>query len=134
MTRRKPSTLLSQLFRSLSQPTHIDILLAIGTWEACVCHLEAALKMRQSYISQHLMALREAGVLATRREGRFIFYRLVDPAWMDFIQMAAVTAGIARENETLALNEKALDSCVCPKCNFGAAEGLDELESVSAES
>ena len=130
MTRRKPSTLLSQLFRALSQPARVEILLAIGSGEACVCHLETVLKMRQAYISQHLMALREAGVLTTRREGRFVFYRLIDPAWMEFIQMAAATAGISRESLLIPWQTKAANSCPCPQCNTAKAESLVKLEGV----
>ena len=62
--------------RAISQPVKLEILLAIGTGEACVCHLEAAIGQRQAYISQQLMALREAGIVESRREGRNIFYRI----------------------------------------------------------
>lgn len=46
--------------------------MAIGSSEACVCHLEAMPGYRQAVISQHLKALREAGVLGTRRGGKYI--------------------------------------------------------------
>jgi DNA-binding transcriptional ArsR family regulator len=55
----------------------------------CVCHLEDALGWRQAYISQHLRALRKANILADRHEGRFVFCRLTDPAYLDFIGRAA---------------------------------------------
>ena len=131
MTKRKPSALLSQLFRALSQPARVEILLAIGTGEACVCHLETVLRMRQAYLSQHLMALREAGVLTTRREGRFIFYRLVDPAWMDFIQMAASTAGIASDHLLPMAQTNSENPCSCPKCNGTAIQSKLEMEGVT---
>src|SRR3989337_4266011 len=76
--RRIPNKL-AQVFRSLGQPARVNILLAIGTGEACVCHLEAATGQRQAYISQQLMALRRAKLVATRRDGRNIFYRLKNP-------------------------------------------------------
>jgi ArsR family transcriptional regulator len=55
------------LLRVLGQPERLSILLLIGKGEACVCHLEAALGLRQAYISQHLMALREANIVIARR-------------------------------------------------------------------
>ena len=67
---------ISQLLRAISSTPRLRILLAIGTGEACVCHLEAKLGLRQAYISQHLMDLRKGKVLTSRREGRFIFYRI----------------------------------------------------------
>ncbi|NWG07099.1 MAG: winged helix-turn-helix transcriptional regulator [Chloroflexi bacterium] len=48
---------ISPLLSAIASPQRIAILLAIGTGEACVCHLEASLGWRQAYISQHLMAL-----------------------------------------------------------------------------
>lgn len=84
--------------------------------------------MRQAYISQHLMALRETGILTTRREGRFIFYSLVDPAWMEFIQMAAKTAGISHESLITPMRANLTNSCTCPKCNPTGSDPLVEQE------
>jgi ArsR family transcriptional regulator len=69
-----PEEKISLLLHTLGQPVRIRILLAISDDEACVCHLETMLGLRQAYISQHLMAMRNAGILTTRRDGRFIFY------------------------------------------------------------
>ena len=63
----------------IGQPARIQILLIIGAQEACVCHLEAVLGMRQAGISQHLMALRKAGLVTAQRDGRNIFYHLTHP-------------------------------------------------------
>ena len=62
------------LLESFSPLARLEILLLIGAGEACVCHLETRLGYRQAYISQHLMALRQAGLLASRRNGKYIFY------------------------------------------------------------
>jgi DNA-binding transcriptional ArsR family regulator len=80
---------ISRLFRVLGQPSHLEILIAIGTGEACVCHLETAIGCRQAYISQHLMALRSEGLVVSRREGRRIFYRLKNAGVLDLIRNAA---------------------------------------------
>ena len=107
---------ISRLFRSLSQPARIEILLAIGSGEACVCHLEAMLQMRQAYISQHLMALREAGILEARRDGRFIFYRLKSTQIMEFVLLAAQPAGIPHELVVITPGERPHAGCCCPQC------------------
>ena len=67
---------LSEIFHIIGQLNRVKILLVIGQEEACVCHLEGILQQRQAYISQHLMVLRDAGILETRREGKYIFYRV----------------------------------------------------------
>lgn len=105
---------ISQLFRLIGQPTRVQILLELGRGEACVCHLEAHLGLRQAAISQHLMALRDAGLLVTRRHGRFIYYRLADPGLLDLIRLAARSVGIPEE----ALERPARDesACECPRC------------------
>ncbi|MEJ2350922.1 MAG: metalloregulator ArsR/SmtB family transcription factor, partial [Anaerolineales bacterium] len=94
--------LLVQMFRSLGQMARLRILLAIGTGEACVCHLEARLGLRQAYISQHLMALRKAGIVTDQREGRYIFYRLQNPRLLELIQLAGVLSGIPEDELIVA--------------------------------
>lgn len=102
---------LSELFQALSVAPRIEILLAIGENEACVCHLEAALGYRQAFISQHLMALREADLLQTRREGRFIYYRLADQRLLELITRAGELLGQPVSQPPLRLF-----SCECPHC------------------
>jgi len=75
LLKNAPRTI-STLFRHLSHPMRVRILLIIGAGEACVCHWEDALNTRQTYISQHLKALRKAKILKTNRDGRFVYYRL----------------------------------------------------------
>ena len=67
---------ISKLLSMIGQPARIQILVILGSEEACVCHLEAVMGMRQASISQHLMLLRKAGLVTTQREGRNIFYHL----------------------------------------------------------
>lgn len=101
----------------IASPQRIAILLAIGTAEACVCHLEAALGWRQAYISQHLMALRKADVLTDRREGRFVFYRLKNASFLDLITASARLSGIAADSISSLINVRNDASCECPQCS-----------------
>ena len=41
--------------------------------------MQAALSQRQAYVSQHLMALREAGIVTCRKDGLRVYYQLSDP-------------------------------------------------------
>lgn len=102
---------------AIASPQRIAILLAIGTGEACVCHLETALGWRQAYISQHLMALRKADVLQDRREGRYIFYRLTNAAFLDLIIASARLSGLNPEAITPLINTQINPSCECPQCS-----------------
>ncbi len=114
-----PVIKLSELLTCMSQPARIQILLGIGTQEACVCHLEAALGMSQASISQHLMILRKSNLVVTRRDGRHIFYSLGKPALLDVYKLVAITYGIdlsGLENLTFT----PIPDCPCPQCNTEA--------------
>lgn len=65
----------SQLFRALADPTRRAIYERLSRRELNVSQLGDSLPVSQPAISQHLSVLREAGLLAERREGRFSFYR-----------------------------------------------------------
>lgn len=91
---RNSSQSISDLLQLFSAPARLEILLVIGAGEACVCHLESRLGYRQAYISQHLMALRQSELLETRREGKFVFYRLGKPEILTLIKMTAEIAGV----------------------------------------
>jgi ArsR family transcriptional regulator len=110
----------SKILSVLSNPFRIRILFAIGKGEACVCHLEAVLKNRQAYISQHLMALRKAGVLNTRREGKYIYYRLADEGTLDLIRSAGKLAGLDEEQLPKTEGVEFSPSCCCPNCHKGS--------------
>lgn len=101
---------------TISSAQRIAILLAIGTGEACVCHLESALGWRQAYISQHLMALRKAGILEDRREGRYVYYRLKSNAYLDLIASSAEVSGLSKDVVIKQVNTQIYPSCECPHC------------------
>jgi len=102
---------------AIASPQRIAILLAIGTGEACVCHLETSLGWRQAYISQHLMSLRKADILQDRREGRYVFYRLKDASLLDLITASARLSGLSVETVSALINTKINPSCECPQCS-----------------
>ena len=77
MTNREYSIAL--LFKALADDTRLRLINLIGDDEVCVCFFVEVLKINQPKISRHLAYLRRAGVVAARREGKWIHYRLVDP-------------------------------------------------------
>lgn len=118
LTPDRPAEQISKLFSLIGQPARIQILLVIGTQEACVCHLEMVLGMRQASISQHLMVLRKAGLVTSRREGRNIFYQIAYPEVLDVLQQAARLTGSSPEM-LQALTLRPIPDCPCPDCNPG---------------
>jgi ArsR family transcriptional regulator len=119
---------ISNLLRAIGPPTRLRILLAIGKGEACVCHLEALLGLRQAYISQHLMALREAGLLHTRRDGRYVYYRLEDENLLKLIRIAGVIAKIPNVTLNTLIQDDPLPNCECPGCNSTIHSGMIQVQ------
>lgn len=65
---------------ALAEEKRLRILELLRNGEHCVCDLVEAMEAGQSLLSHHLKVLREAGLVADRREGRWSFYRLVPEA------------------------------------------------------
>ena len=70
---------LDVLFRALADSTRLRLLNLIADREICVCYFVEILKMSQPKISRHLAYLRKAGIVAARREGKWMHYRLTIP-------------------------------------------------------
>lgn len=66
-------------FRALADHTRLRLLNLMSTDEVCVCFFVEVLKTNQPKISRHLAYLRRAGVVAARREGKWMHYRIVEP-------------------------------------------------------
>lgn len=77
---------LQKVFKTLADPTRVRILRLLEQEELIVGELMDILGMAQSRVSRHLAVLRETGLLADRRDGTFVAYRLVlpdDGPWRD---------------------------------------------------
>lgn len=70
----------AKLLKALSNERRLMILCQLGDRELAVGQIQPLVGLSQSALSQHLAVLREQGVVATRREGQTIFYRIADPA------------------------------------------------------
>jgi len=69
--------MIAETFKALGDPVRLRLFhLLSQKEELCVCHLTEALKLPQSTVSRHLGVLRHAGLVQTRREGKWMHYRL----------------------------------------------------------
>lgn len=66
----------ADIFRALADPTRRAVFERLSAGEMSVSELKAGFEVSQPAISQHLAALRGAGLVAERREGRHAYYRL----------------------------------------------------------
>ena len=65
---------LSGYFRALSDVTRLKIIHLLTEHEMCVCELEDRLAMSQPAVSHHLRVLRKAGLISSRKSGKWIYY------------------------------------------------------------
>jgi len=79
---------LAAIFKALGEPVRLRLFsLLASSGEVCVCHLTDALELPQSTISRHLGVLRHAGLVATRRDGKWMYYKLADGVPVELLSM-----------------------------------------------
>jgi ArsR family transcriptional regulator len=93
----------AQLFRALGHPVRIRILELLSDGERTVGDLQAQLQLDSSGTSQHLAALRQQGVLESRRAGTSVYYRIRDPRVSQLLAVARqiLTSALTDSNELL---------------------------------
>ena len=96
----------ANLFHLLSHPARLHILDELRRDEACVCHLQTVLERPQAYVSQQLRVLREAGIVADRKDGLLVYYKLAD---RQVERMLEDVLGSAEEPTRSP-------ECPCPRC------------------
>jgi ArsR family transcriptional regulator len=82
MTSETPQTHPALLlrFQAVAEETRLSIVQLLSEGERCVCELQEEMGAAQSRLSFHLKKLKEAGVISDRRQGRWVYYRLVPEA------------------------------------------------------
>lgn len=79
----------TDLLRALSNPHRLLVLCQLESGEKQVADLLEGSGLSQSALSQHLARLREEGLIAARREGTAVFYRIADPSALKVIGVLA---------------------------------------------
>ena len=77
---RQSAVPIDRLFRALADRTRLRLMNLMAGQELCVCYLVEVIDAPQPKISRHLAYLRQAGIVAARREGKWMHYRLTVPA------------------------------------------------------
>ena len=101
------------LFKALADRTRLRLLNLIGEDEICVCFFVEVLGTNQPKISRHLAYLRKAGVVAGRREGKWIHYRVVEPPDEHASSIFREVRNWLRNDETMQLDRERLTQICC---------------------
>jgi ArsR family transcriptional regulator, arsenate/arsenite/antimonite-responsive transcriptional repressor len=106
---------LARFFQALGDPTRLRLLNLMGDSEICVCYFVEILDSPQPKISRHLAYLRNAGIVAARREGKWMHYRIVMPPHRGAAQVLKQTLDTLREEKAMqADSSKLVKACCAP--------------------
>lgn len=107
---------MEQLFRAFADKTRLRLINLLGDDEVCVCFLTEILKAPQSTISRHLSYLRKSGIVATRREGKWMHYRMITPADPDAAKILQnVKTWLANDRKMQEDRKRLVKFCCAPE-------------------
>lgn len=98
---------LTRLLKALSDDHRLQMVLLLSRGEVCVCHLAERLGLSQPNASQHLMVLKNAGIVESERRGNWIYYRLLPQDGLRAPVLQAVIDGFLEVEVALHLQELA---------------------------
>lgn len=90
----------AEVMKALAHPARLMMLDALADGEKCVCELQALVGSSMPTVSNHLAQMRNAGIIAARREGNWVYYRLLVPCLMKLF--TCVDAVLKSEAERMA--------------------------------
>ena len=109
-----------RFFQALGDNTRLRLLNLMGEREVCVCYLVEILGGPQPKISRHLAYLRSAGIVAARREGKWMHYRIVTPPHVGASQVLRQTlAWLESEGSMQTDRARLLAACCAPSKGSG---------------
>jgi ArsR family transcriptional regulator len=113
---------LAVLFAAFSDRTRLRLLNLMDGREVCVCYFVEILGQSQPKISRHLAYLRRAGVVAARREGKWMHYRIVVPAHPGAAKILRETLAALREEKAMRADLARLSRACCAPQKIPALE------------
>jgi ArsR family transcriptional regulator, arsenate/arsenite/antimonite-responsive transcriptional repressor len=109
----KQQTRLDHLFRALADSTRLRLMNLIAGQELCVCYFVQVIEVPQPKISRHLAYLRRAGIVAARREGKWMHYRLAMPSDPHAAAILKTTLASFRYNKEMQRDLQHLQRACC---------------------
>jgi len=89
-----------RIHKALAHPVRVRLLAMLRAGELCVCQLNAVIGLAPSTISAHLGELKDAGLVAERKQGRWVHYRLAAEGAAE-AALAALWPAVARDRQIL---------------------------------
>ncbi len=67
---------ISEIFKALGDPNRLKVVKALTAGELCSSDVAAIMEMENSTVSHQLKYLRNSGIISSRKEGKFIYYKI----------------------------------------------------------
>jgi ArsR family transcriptional regulator, arsenate/arsenite/antimonite-responsive transcriptional repressor len=112
-----------RFFQALGDNTRLRLLSLMGQQEVCVCYFVEILGAPQPKISRHLAYLRSAGIVAARREGKWMHYRIVMPPHIGAAQILKQTLDWLKEEKAMLADRARLMKACCSPSKYASLDG-----------
>lgn len=103
-----------RFFQALGDSTRLRLLNLMGDEELCVCNFVDVLGQPQPKISRHLAYLRRAGIVETRRDGKWMYYRIAPPADAGAAKLLRRTLKWLHQDRAMQADRARLAKAACP--------------------
>jgi len=80
--------LIANIFKALSHPTRLQIVMLLKERPLCVCDILPQLESEQSNTSQHLSVLKNQGIVDSKKDGLMVIYRIKSPEVYQMLDIA----------------------------------------------
>jgi ArsR family transcriptional regulator, arsenate/arsenite/antimonite-responsive transcriptional repressor len=114
---------IERFFQALGDNTRLRLLNLMGDQEICVCYFVEILNQPQPKISRHLAYLRNAGVVRTRRDGKWMHYRIVMPPNEGAARVLQDILQWFKEEKTMQVDRAKLSKACCMPKKFVTLQG-----------
>jgi ArsR family transcriptional regulator, arsenate/arsenite/antimonite-responsive transcriptional repressor len=123
MATKQNSFDMERFFQALGDRTRLRLLNLMGDQELCVCYFVEILDQPQPKISRHLAYLRRAGIVAARRDGKWMHYRIVMPPNAGAAQVLREILAWFQNDRTMQADRGRLSKACCSPAKFVSLQG-----------
>jgi ArsR family transcriptional regulator, arsenate/arsenite/antimonite-responsive transcriptional repressor len=104
-----------KITKALSDPQRVRALLSLRKGELCVCQIIELLSLAPSTISKHMSILKQAGLVSSRKDSRWVYYRLTDADKCDknIVSIIDLSLSILEQDKEISKDDAALLGITC---------------------
>lgn len=125
---------LAVLFAALADRTRLRLLNLMSGREVCVCYFVEILRQGQPKISRHLAYLRNAGIVAARREGKWMHYRICPPTDAAAASIFSTVLASLRADKQMQADLAKFDRACCSPRKLVLPEGAPKPAAIGPAS